>query len=274
VKTRRDPIEAEELALERDFRAFWARTLGQSPARSQQDLILLQAALDRGHLPLATDADRRSLGIALGMVLVHELRLVWIRLADEWGVEMALSRPGSEIVAHPLSMIADRADEGRPIDLGALFQSIARLFAGAPLSVRAAAAAPIPWRAEFLRPGPGLELLEHRLGILAAQLQRAADLSYVLIRGVHFSISVDVGRGNPNDLTMQVSFAGDRAMLVVGGTKADEVTRGGRRYDLHSEARRTTERLIEQHLTEYPDAAADFPPFGDEAAQERFSEAP
>ena len=255
MKTRRELIHAEVLALERDFASFWSRFPDQRPTRTRVDLPILQRALDLGAIQLDTDRDRRALGIALGMVAVQELGLGWIRLGDEWGVEWALAREGSPVVAHPLPMIANRADDGRAIQLVSLLDAIASLY------VPAAPTPPgtvLAWRAEFGRPGPGIPALERALGTLAAALQTGADLSFVLIRGATFTVTVDAGRGNAHDLTMQMSFAGDRAMLVVGGGRAHDLGIDG--TTLHDRTRHEIERLIDCHLDAHPEAAADFAP--------------
>lgn len=265
--SRRELIEAETLALERDFAAFWPRFADQSPTFSKADLRVLQRALDAGQLDLRTERDRRSLGIAFGTVLAHELGLRWIRLADDWGVEMALSHGDPHKSAHPLPMIATRADEGRAIDLAALFDSVARLF-GTPSADDVRADVPLAWRATFEHPGPGLAVLEQRLGNLASSLQVTADLSYVTIRGTSFSVEVDSGRGNADDMTMQVSFAGERAMLVVGGGRAQELGEGGSRRDVHLHTRQEIERAIDEHLAAHPQSAAHFAPFTEESGEE------
>lgn len=268
---RRDLIEAENLALERDFAVFWQCHCDHAPTRTRADLSVLQRALGAHGIDLATERARRGLGIALGMVLAHELGLQWVRLADEWGVEMALTNGEIHMNAHPLPMIANRADEGREIDLTALFDSVSRLFGGAPSSVTlhdVIAGAPCAWRAEFTCFGAGLDTLEHRLGSLASTLQVAADLSYVMVRGSSFSIQVDSGRGNADDMTMQVSFAGERAMLVVGGARAQELFTDGGRRDLHQHTRQEVERAIDEHVRKFPEAAGDFAPFTDGSGDE------
>lgn len=263
MKTRRALIHAEVLALERDFDALWLRFPEHTPDRTRADLVVLQRGLDAGALQLDTDRDRRALGIALGMVAAHELGLEWIRLGDEWGVEWALADRAAEILAHPLPMIANRADDGRSIELAALFDSIASLYTTAPQPPNGAL---LPWRAEFTKRGPGVEELEARLGALAAALQAGADLSFVLIRGAGFTISVDAGRGNANDMTMQVSFAGDRAMLVVGGGRAQDPSHEG--AALHQRTREQIAKLLEEHLGAHPEAAEELAPLSSETAQD------
>lgn len=253
MKPRRDLIYAETLALERDYAALWARFPHHQPNRSRSDLHVLQQALDSNELQLDTERDRRAIGIALGMVAVHELGLKWIRLGDEWGVEWALSEGDSATVAHPLPMVENRADDGSTIALDALFEGIASLFS--------APSEPRGWTAEFDSPAP---VLERQLGALAMDLRASADLSYVMIRGKSFTLVVDLGRGNANDLTMQVSFAGDRAMLVVGGGR-------GPAYDsptLHQHARTQIEQLIERHVARHPEAADAYGPLTDAALDE------
>ncbi len=269
---RRELIEAEVLALQRDFDALWARVADHAPGFGKADLRVLQRALDAGQIDLGTERERRSLGIALGMVLAHELTLHWVRLADDWGVEMALtSDDARNQSAHPLPMIATRADEGRGIDLLALFDSVARLFGAAnadDVLIENAAA----WRATFDHPGPGLDALEQRLGDLASTLQVTADLSYVMIRGTGFSIQVDSGRGNAADMTMQVSFAGERAMLAVSGRGAHELGDAGSCRDLHLHTRQAIERAIDEHLAAHLESAANFAPFTEGVGEEPFPE--
>lgn len=265
---RRDLIEAEKTALSFDFATFWQRLCDRAPTRTLADLRDLQRLLNAKSINLSTERDRRGLGIALGMVLAHELGLQWVRLADDWGVEMALSNGEAHMNAHPLPMIANRADEGRAIDLCALFDSVARLFGGRPSQSDVQRTAQPAWQAEFSSAGPGLDALERRLGSLASTLQVAADLSYVLIRGTSFSIQVDSGRGNADDMTMQVSFAGERAMLVVGGARAQELLADGSRRDMHQHTRQEVERALDEHLAAHPHSAADFAPFTDGSEDE------
>ncbi len=265
---RRHLIEAEKLALSCDFATFWQRLCDRAPTRTVADLRDLQRLLHAGSIDLTTERDRRGLGIALGMVLSHELGLQWVRLADDWGVEMALSNGEIHMNAHPLPMIANRADEGRAIDLCALFDSVARLFGGRPSVSDVKGETQPAWQAEFSCGGPGLDLLERRLGSLACTLQVAADLSYVMIRGTSFSIRVDSGRGNADDMTMQVSFAGERAMLVVGGGRARELFTDGSRRDLHQHTRHEIERALDEHLAAHPQSREDFAPFTDGSEDE------
>lgn len=257
MKPRRDLIHAETLALERDFAALWNRFPGHRPSRTRADLRELQQALAGGALDLETERDRRAVGIALGMVAAQELGLKWIRLGDEWGVEWALSLGESPIVAHPLPMIANRADDGSAIALEALLDDIASLFEGPTSNDRRGT-----WSTHFDVPDAELECT---LGSLVQHLQAGADLSYVMVRGKSFSVAVDMGRGNASDLTMQVSFAGDRAMLVVGGgrgTLSDDAAR------LHERTRSHVEHALEAYVESHPELADAYAPLADEAFDE------
>ena len=261
MRGRRDLIEAERLGLQRDEAALWTRLGERKITQTRADLSRLQRALETGLLDLETLRDRRGLGVAFGMILAHELGLDWVRLADDFGVELALGKGEPLRLSHPLPMIEQRADDGRAIDLAALFDSVARLYE------RDESAAPPAWKANFEPNGAELEGLERQLGTLASTLQVSANLAYVMIRGACFSVVVDAGRGDANDLTMQVSFAGERAMLVVGGGLPRDPAERGAERDLHEPARRDIERAIDDYVRAHPEHDALFAPFTEGSAE-------
>lgn len=113
-----------------------ARQLAQSEALIQKitgfdlsqgldDLRLLQAVVDSGHLRIDQTYEWQSLGVVLGSVFVAEVEgLDWAMVEDEYGRDPALRFESTSILLFPLTMISKRIEQGEAVDVQALYDGV------------------------------------------------------------------------------------------------------------------------------------------------------
>lgn len=259
VNRRRALEDWEIQSLDDELETFWSLLSSAPRTGTRDDLELLQRWIDDDGLALDEPITRRALGLALGMVLVHELDLEWHHLldatADPEG-DLSVGVPDEEtLYARPLQMISACLDEGTPLRLTEVFETAVLRFSGV-----SRATLPPRCTSEFEVQAPELQA---RLTELATTLQRDADLSFLAIRGTSFLVTVDAGRGSVRDLTMKMSFAGPRAMLAVAGGRAGELEQAGDALLAHAKACLEIERVIDEYLAKHPAQATALAPLGE-----------
>jgi hypothetical protein len=89
------------------------------------DLFLLQQLLDEGIVGPDQPDELRCLGIVLGEVLAAQTPLRWVRIERAQEQILAMQVPGTGVLAYPEVMIARRVEDGRDVDVLALYGAVA-----------------------------------------------------------------------------------------------------------------------------------------------------
>jgi uncharacterized protein DUF3806 len=125
IVTRPSPEDAERIESQRR----WVREHFDESARhlyEQRDekLRLLQAIIDAGWIEASETIKLQSLGVTLGDALVQELGLEWVMVEDEHGRDPAVRKPGTTVIAFPLTMISKRIERGDAVVVQELFEGV------------------------------------------------------------------------------------------------------------------------------------------------------
>jgi hypothetical protein len=89
-----------------------------------EKLRLLQAIVDAGWIEPSETLKLQCLGITLGDALVQELGLEWVMVEDEYGRDPAIRKPGTTVLAFPLTMISKRIERGEAVVVRELFEGV------------------------------------------------------------------------------------------------------------------------------------------------------
>jgi hypothetical protein len=131
------------------------------------DLFLLQQLLDEGIVGPDQPDQLRCLGIVLGQVLAAQTPLRWVRVERDQEQILAMQVPGTKVLAYPELMIARRVEDGREVDVLALYGAMAEQFerlldeSGSAQGAKWQSAVSNPSRIDLIgtRPDGGLDLL-------------------------------------------------------------------------------------------------------------------
>ena len=66
----------------------------------------------------------QALGITLGDALVQKLGMEWVTVEDEYGRDPSVCFADTKLMAHPLTMISKRIEDGEEVDVYDLFEKI------------------------------------------------------------------------------------------------------------------------------------------------------
>jgi hypothetical protein len=119
--------DLEELAAEESIalRLFQARYPDATLVHGEQDLRWLDQFVKEGGLRRDQTRELRCLGVALGNVFAAKTPLRWVAVEDEYGRELALQYPGTTVIVFPLTMISKRVEDGRDVDVVAIYKAVA-----------------------------------------------------------------------------------------------------------------------------------------------------
>ena len=117
--------EAERIEAQRR----WVREHFDEDARHlyelrDEKLRLIQTILDAGWIEASETVKLQCLGITLGDALVQELGLEWVMVEDEYGRDPAIRKPGTTVLAFPLTMISKRVERGEAVVVRDLFDGV------------------------------------------------------------------------------------------------------------------------------------------------------
>jgi hypothetical protein len=87
-----------------------------------EKLRLLQAILDAKWIAPDETVKLQCLGVAFGDALAQDLGLEWVMVEDEYGRDPAVRKPGTTVIAFPLTMISKRLERGETVDVRDLFE--------------------------------------------------------------------------------------------------------------------------------------------------------
>jgi hypothetical protein len=91
---------------------------------SRADIPLLQRMVDDRIFSKSQTYELHSLGVAFGDVLAKELGLRWVIVTDEYGTDPTLRYRDTTIQVNALTMVAKRVEEGRAVDLQAIYEGV------------------------------------------------------------------------------------------------------------------------------------------------------
>ena len=120
-----NPAEWARIESQRD----WVRGHFEPAARHKYTILseklrLLQAILDAGWIERHETFKLQCLGITLGDALCQELRMEWVTVEDDHGMDPALRLPGTTVIVFPLTMISKRVERGEIPDVADLFRAV------------------------------------------------------------------------------------------------------------------------------------------------------
>lgn len=114
------------LEKQRAFVVDLARRLDLSPAfsGSVDDLRILQKIVDAKTLRSDQTWELQCLGIVLGDVFASQHELRWVIVEDEYGRDPALRYRNTANLVFPLTMISKRVEDGKEVDLQAIYDGV------------------------------------------------------------------------------------------------------------------------------------------------------
>ncbi len=101
------------------------RHVGPSLRQTEDDLRILQRLIDGKFVDADEPFALQALGVALGDVMVSQLGLEWVILADDKGRSRALRVPDSENLFFPVTMLSRRIEGGVQPDTRKLYENVA-----------------------------------------------------------------------------------------------------------------------------------------------------
>jgi hypothetical protein len=94
--------------------------------RTGADLVSLQRLLEDRSIRAQDVLEAQCVGVVLGNVFVETTSMRWKRVANEYGDMIALHDHTIHFTLYPLTMISKRLEDGRDIDLLALYEDLAK----------------------------------------------------------------------------------------------------------------------------------------------------
>ncbi len=91
---------------------------------SERDLAKAQKVLENECFGPGQEAALLSLGAVLGNVFTANTPMQWSVVTNEFGTNLGLRHPETGFVLYPLSMIVKRVEQGRVVDIPALYRSL------------------------------------------------------------------------------------------------------------------------------------------------------
>jgi hypothetical protein len=100
--------------------------------RREADLNLVQRALDGGFVGRGDELELQCLGVVLGNVFDATTEMKWAEVTNEYGRLLALHAPRIGVTLYPVQMIGNRVEDGRSVDVPALYRSLVHDLALSP----------------------------------------------------------------------------------------------------------------------------------------------
>ncbi len=92
---------------------------------SVHDLPQLQRLIDDGAITAKELLEAQCIGVVFGNIFVANTSMCWVRVANECGDMISLHSEAIHFTLYPLTMISKRLEDGRNIDLMALYEDLA-----------------------------------------------------------------------------------------------------------------------------------------------------
>jgi hypothetical protein len=90
---------------------------------SEDDLDRAQAVLENEGFGPAHELELLSLGAVLGNVFAANTPMQWAVITNEFGTHLGLRHPDTGFALYPISMVVKRVEQGRMVDIPALYRS-------------------------------------------------------------------------------------------------------------------------------------------------------
>lgn len=104
--------------------------------RTGADLRKAQEVFEKEGFTADDRQELLALGAVLGYVFAANTRMEWAVITNEYGTNLGLWNPDTGFVLYPLSMILKRVEDGRAVDIPALYRSFVDDLGLAPGEVR------------------------------------------------------------------------------------------------------------------------------------------
>ncbi len=119
------PPDFDRISRQRDVVEGAVRArYGSALSGSEADLGVLQRLVDENVFRVDQTYELQSLGIVLGEVFSAHTDLSWVTVRDEYGVDPALRYKETSLLVFPLTMISKRLEEGREVEVRALYEAV------------------------------------------------------------------------------------------------------------------------------------------------------
>ena len=106
------------------------QALGEDIDGSRNDLELIQRLLDQGVVEREATYTLQALGLAFGRAFLNEFPdYDWWMVEDEYGRDPAIRYKESSLLVFPMTMISKRVEDGEHVDVGELFDGLAKQLA-------------------------------------------------------------------------------------------------------------------------------------------------
>jgi hypothetical protein len=116
------PEDARNLENARDWlRGFFTEGADEKYASLDGKLRLLDTILRENWIGRDETSKLQNLGVAFGDSLVQRLGMEWLMVEDEYGRTASVCFPGTKLMAHPLTAISKRIEDGDEVDIYDLF---------------------------------------------------------------------------------------------------------------------------------------------------------
>ena len=106
------------------------QALGEDIDGSRNDLLLIQRVLDQGVVEPEATYTLQAFGLAFGRAFLNEFPdYDWWMVEDEYGRDPAIRYKETSLLVFPMTMISKRVEDGEEIDVGELFDGLAKQLA-------------------------------------------------------------------------------------------------------------------------------------------------
>ena len=106
------------------------QALGEDIDGTRGDLALIQRVLDQGLVEREATYTLQALGLAFGRAFLNEFPdYDWWMVEDEFGRDPAIRYKETSLLVFPMTMISKRVEDGEHVDVGELFDGLAKQLA-------------------------------------------------------------------------------------------------------------------------------------------------
>jgi len=125
--TEPDPADIEQLARREAvvLQLLKSRYPEAALSHDENDLAWLQRLVDEKSLRADQTYELQCLGAVLGQVFAATTPLKWVIIEDEVGRDLALRYPNTSVIVFPMTMISQRVEDGRDVDIVPLYRTVA-----------------------------------------------------------------------------------------------------------------------------------------------------
>jgi hypothetical protein len=125
--TEPDPADIEQLAKREAvvLKLLKERYPDATLGHDEPDLEWLQRLVDDKVLRADQTYELQCLGAVLGQVFAAKTPLKWAVVKDKFGRDLALHYPNTSVIVFPMTMISQRVEDGRDVEIVPLYRTVA-----------------------------------------------------------------------------------------------------------------------------------------------------